>query len=162
MLRLLGIFALVNLFSGGHHHHRALRRGLFLGGILGLLASRHFDTERAGKEIREKVRETRRTARRAARDIRRAIHDERIEARMNAIHEEIEARKARREMQDRTAVRTAEPERMANAEELQDNRNLVEALERDARTAAMAASVPTIQFPEEDEKYHASRKYEYV
>ena len=32
----------------------------------------------------------------------------------------------------------------------------------DARTAAMAADVPTIDFPEEDEKYHASRRYGYV
>ena len=38
------------------------------------------------------------------------------------------------------------------------NRELVAELERNARTAAMAADVPTIDFPEE-EKYNASRKY---
>ena len=40
------------------------------------------------------------------------------------------------------------------------NRDLVLDLERDARTAAMAADVPMIQFPEEDDKYFSSRKYE--
>ena len=38
------------------------------------------------------------------------------------------------------------------------NRELVAELERNARTAAMAADVPTIDFPEE-EKYYASKKY---
>ena len=37
--------------------------------------------------------------------------------------------------------------------------DLVAELESDALTAAMAASVPTIDFPEEDVKYHASEKY---
>ena len=46
--------------------------------------------------------------------------------------------------------------------EAQDNRNLVDGLEREARTAAMMRDVPVIHFPEEDEKYHASRKYGYA
>ena len=46
--------------------------------------------------------------------------------------------------------------------EAKEIRDLAEDLERDARTAAMAADVPVIQFPDEDEKYHASRKYGYV
>lgn len=41
-------------------------------------------------------------------------------------------------------------------------RDLTKDLERDARTAAMAADVPTIEFPEEDEKYFSSRKYGYA
>ena len=41
------------------------------------------------------------------------------------------------------------------------NRELVADLERNARTAAMAADVPTIHFPEEDGKYNASGKYLY-
>ena len=48
-------------------------------------------------------------------------------------------------------------------DEAQANRELVEELERDARTAAMAASVPTIHFPEEEnEKYYSSGKYGYA
>ena len=41
-------------------------------------------------------------------------------------------------------------------------KELEEEMERNSRTAAMAAEVPMIQFPEEDEKYHASRKYGYA
>ena len=44
--------------------------------------------------------------------------------------------------------------------EAHENMELVLDLERDARTAAMAADVPTIEFPEEDDKYFSSRKYE--
>ena len=50
----------------------------------------------------------------------------------------------------------AEPKAEGNEALL--NRELVAELERNARTAAMAADVPTIDFPEE-EKYYASRKY---
>ena len=48
MLRLLGILSLGHLLLGGRHHR--LRRGLFLGGLLGFLASRHFDTDRAADQ----------------------------------------------------------------------------------------------------------------
>ena len=37
MLRLLGILSLGNLLFGGHHHRRALRRGLLLGALVGLI-----------------------------------------------------------------------------------------------------------------------------
>ena len=48
-------------------------------------------------------------------------------------------------------------------DEARINEELVEELERDARTAAMAASVPTIHFPdEENEKYYSSGKYGYA
>ena len=42
------------------------------------------------------------------------------------------------------------------------NRELTEELERDARTAAMAADVPTIDFPKDEEKYYSSGKYGYA
>ena len=195
MLRLLGILAIGNLLFGGHRRRRALRRGLFLGGLLGYLASKHFDTERVREDARETVRAAKKTARdaaRALRDARRAdqlqeIHrrtgehvreaHERTEERLRRIHEQAEARRAARTAPETAAPVTetaretqavpavqALPEipEVHTAPVIDLNRDLVEDLERDARTAAMAMDVPTIDFPEEDEKYTASRKYGYA
>ena len=83
----------------------------------------------------------------------RARQDEREQRkaeRLNNTFERMEALRARhQEVQ-------AEPKAEGNEALL--NRDLVAELERNARTAAMAADVPTIDFPEE-EKYNASRKY---
>ena len=91
---------------------------------------------------------------------------------LSAVREEIAARKAEREQlkterlnntfERMEAIRVrhqevqAEPK--AEGNEVLLNRELVADLERNARTAAMAADVPTINFPEE-EKYYASKKY---
>lgn len=113
-------------------------------------------------------------------DARRAEREERL----NALHAEIEARKARRaearnevirntEVQNaevRSAeVRVAELDQstvralpVCNTNEAKEIRELAEGLERDARTAAMAADVPTIDFPDEDGKYFSSGKYGYA
>ena len=80
----------------------------------------------------------------------RAEIAERKAERLNNAFERMEALRARHpEIQ-------AEPKAEGNEALL--NRELVADLERNARTAAMAADVPTIDFPEE-EKYNASRKY---
>ena len=185
MLRLLGILSLGNLLFGGHRR-RALRRGLLFGLLLGYMADKDFDMDRVETDIREKAgkardaaREAVRKAKKEIRDARKAERDRQIAEHRTAVHEEIrarkeareqrteerlaairaeaEARKAQREQKEKTGTVKAEP---ADAgKEMQDNRDLVAELERDARTAAMAASVPTIDFPEEDVKYHASEKY---
>ena len=49
-------------------------------------------------------------------------------------------------------------EQKHGGEEARTNRKLVAELERDAIIAAMEENMPTIQFPEDDEKYSASRK----
>jgi hypothetical protein len=89
--------------------------------------------------------------------------------RMDAIHAEAEARRAAREARKSAhEMRNAETVYKVHAlpecdtREAKAIRELTEDLERDARTAAMAADVPTIQFPEDDEKYYSSRKYGYV
>ena len=181
MLRLLGILSLGHLLFGGRHHR--LRRGIFLGGLLGFLASRHFDTDRAAEDVRKAARTARRTARDAVRtakrEIRKAARDrkaaeihERIDARkaereerLKAIHAEIEARKARKaetrnEEQQQNTVRALP---VSGTNEAKEIRELAEGLERGARTAAMAANVPTIDFPDEgDGKYYPSGKYGYA
>ena len=179
MLRLLGILSLGHLLFGGHRRHRALRRGLLLGALLGYLAGKDFDTDRVAEDVRKKARKARRTAREAVRaakrEIRRAEHDrraaeihERIDARkaereerLETIRAEIEARKARKEetRQEETAVRALPVSGVNEAKEI---RELADELDRDARTAAMAADVPTIDFPEEDGKYLSAGKYGYV
>ena len=186
MLRLLGILSLGNLLFGGHRR-RALRRGLLFGLLLGYMADKDFDMDRVEADVREKAgkardaaREAVRKAKKEIRDARKAERDRRIAEHRTAVHEEIRARKEAREQktEERLAAIRAEAEARkarraqeketagtvkagpVNAEkEMQDNRDLVAELERDARTAAMAASVPTIDFPEEDVKYHASEKY---
>ena len=176
MLRLLGILSLGHLLSGGRHHGRALRRGLLFGALLGYFANRDFDMNRVQEEVRETARKARRSAHEAARaareeirHARRSEHDRRIAERLEAIRAEAEARRAERE--NRKAERE---ERKAEAagtvyalpecdtREAKEIRDLAESLERDARTAAMAADVPVIELPEEDGKYDASRKYGYA
>ena len=188
MLRLFGIFALGNLLFGGRHHRRALGRGLLFGALLGYLANKDFDADRVAEDIREKARKAERAARkakRAARDavraakreIRETEHDrwtteihEKVDARraereerIESLRAEIEARKARREDTRQTdreqAAKRVYALPVSGVNEAKVIRELTEDLERDARTAEMAADVPVIDFPEEDEKYHCSRKY---
>ena len=179
MLRLLGILSLGDLLFGGYRHHRALRRGLLWGLLFGYLANKDFDADRVAEDVREKARKARRAAhdavRAARREIRRAEHDRRAaeihekievrkaehEERLKILRGEIETRKARKEenRQEETVVRALPVSGVNEAKEI---RELADELDRDARTAAMAADVPTIDFPEEDEKYFSARKYGYV
>ena len=173
MLRLLGILSLGDLLFGGHRRHRVLRRGLLWGILLGYLADKDFDADRVAVDVRKKARKARRAAREAVmaakREIRRAEHDRRAAE----IHEKIDARKAEREerpetiraeikarkeetRQEKTEIRALPVSGVNEAKEI---RELADELARDARTAAMAADVPTIDFPEEDEKYFSARKY---
>jgi len=118
--------------------------------------------DRKAAEIREQI-DTMRAEREERLNVINAEHEER----RKAIHAEIEARKARRE-----AARRAEAQEKALHEvralpvsgtnEAKEIRELAESLERDARTAAMAANVPTIEFPDEDGKYDSARKYGYA
>ena len=176
MLRLLGILFLGRLFFGRRHHH--LRRGILLGGLLGYLAHRDFDADRVAEDVRKAARKVGRTTRDAVkaakREIRKAAHEQKAaeihekievrkaerEERLNALHAEIEARKAAQKTHSEPAAYALPTSGTNEAREI---RELTEDLERNARTAAMAADVPTIDFPEEeDEKYYSSRKYGYV
>ena len=75
MFRLLGILSLGHLLFGGRHHHRALRRGLLFGVLLGYFANRDFDMNRVQEDAREAARKARRTAHEAARAARREIRN---------------------------------------------------------------------------------------
>ena len=176
MFRLLGILSLGNLLFGGRHHRRALRRGLLLGALLGYFANRDFDMNRVQEDVRETAEKAKRTAREAARAVRKEIHnarraerDEWIAERLETIHTEAEARraerearKAAREEREAEAFRTLHALPECDTREAKEIRELADDLERDAGTAAMAANVPTIQFPEEDEQFDTSRKYGYA
>ena len=176
MFRLLGILSLGNLLFGGRHHRRALRRGLLLGALLGYFANRDFDMNRVQEEVRETAEKAKRTAREAVRaarkeihNARKAEHDQRIAERLEAIHTEAEARraarearKAAREQREADALRTVHALPECDTREAKEIRELADDLERNAGTAAMAANVPTIQFPEEDEQFDTFRKYRYV
>lgn len=176
MLRLLGILSLGHLLFGGRHHR--LRRGILFGALLGFLANRDFDADRVAEDVRKAARKAKKTAhdavKTAKREIRKAEHDRRVheihekvdarraahEERLNALHAEIEAKKAARKAEVKRKEVYALP--TSGTKEAETIRELTEDLERNARTAAMAANVPTIDFPEDDEKYFSSRKYGYV
>ena len=80
---------------------------------------------------------------------------------VRALKDGIEARKAIREQMKSGTIEEAQTEPVIPVDEALMNRIIVRDLEKDAaRTAAMAANVPTIEFPEEDDKYFSSRKYE--
>ena len=191
MLRLLGILSLGGLIFGGRSRRRAMRRGLLLGAVLGFLVSRNPDMKHVHEDARAKAREARETAREAVRTARKELREarkemirqrnaERVEAvhtkieqrkaereqrlheRLDAIHAEAEARKVRKLQQKEESTREEQAEPASMGDGAQIIKELGDDLERDARTAAMAASVPTIQFPEEDERYHASGKYGYA
>ena len=176
MLRLLGILSLGNLLFGGRHHHRALRRGLLFGVLLGWLSHRDFDMDRVQEDVRETARKAKRAAheavraaRKEIRNARRAEHNQRIDERLETIRAEAEARKAEREArraerEEKKAetVRTVYALPECNTREAKEIRELAEGLEQDARTGMMSADVPVMEFPEEEEKYHASRKYGYA
>ena len=189
MLRLLGILAIGNLLLGGRHHRCSLHRGLLFGALLGYLANRDFDMDRARRDAGKAARKAKKAAHDAARAVREEIRNARkaeMERRVAGHAEEIraerEARKAERERM-RAEIREVREARGVQADrgnrevreerlvrglpefainEARKIRELEEEMERNSRTAAMAADVPMIQFPEEDEKYHASRKYGYV
>ena len=177
MLRLLGILSLGHLFFGGRRHR--LCRGILFGALLGFLANRDFDMDRASEDARKAARNARRAAhdavRAARREIRKAAHDRKIteiheridarkaerEERLKAIHAEIEARKARKaEVPEAEPVVRALP--VSGTNEAKEIRELAEGLEQDARTAAMAVNVPTIDFPDDEEKYFSAGKYGYA
>ena len=162
MFRLLGILMMGNLLSGGRHRRRAIRRGLLFGALLGYLANRDYDMDRVRKEAREAARKARKAARDASgafreevRNARRAASDRLNTEHRHEVHTEAEARKA-----ETAPVIRALP--TSGTHEAMEIEELVGDLERNAADAATAVDVPTIDFPEEDEKYHASRKYGYA
>ena len=100
------------------------------------------------KAVKAAVKEYRET-----REYTREFHREMREARW-------EEREASQEQKTAETVCEVKAEPVTADNEARMNRALVLDLERDARTAAMAANVPTIQFPEDDDKYFSARKYE--
>ena len=175
MLWLLGILSLGHLFMGGRHHH--LRRGILFGALLGYLANRDFDADRVAEDVHKAAGNVQKSAHNAVRAAKREILKAEHDRKAAEIHEKIKARKAEREerlhalhaeIEARKAARKAHREPVVHAlptsgtNEAKVIRELAEDLERDARTAAMAANVPTIDFPEENGKYDSSRKYGYA
>ena len=80
---------------------------------------------------------------------------------VRALKDGIEARKAIREQMKSGTIEEEQAEPVIPVDEALMNRIIVRDLEKDAaRTAAMAANVPTMEFPEEDDKYFSARKYE--
>ena len=116
------------------------------------------DARKVKRAIHDAIRRTKRELR----DARRAERRQRTEERLEVIRAEAEARRAGREVRKAEAVKEVRALPESGINEAREIQELAEDLERDARTAAMAANVPVIEFPEEEGKYNASRKYGYV
>lgn len=175
MLRLLGLLTLGNLLFGGRRPHRALRRGLLLGALLGFLADRDSanrateNARRAAREAENAARDAMRAARReirdlriAERDARKAEREERIAEHLREVHAGIEARRAEREQRRAEFAKEVRTEPFSGTYEVEQIREMENSLARNAQAAALLASVPTIDFPEEDERYHSAEKHRYA
>lgn len=140
-----------------------------------------------GRMVREKARDVRRSVRHAVKEAKKEIRNrrrrEREQAaadRLETIHAEREARRTERKQiladrleaihAEREARRTKEKRMTAPAvqakpaepAETPENRAPLSGPERHAGMAAILANVPTLQFPEDDPKYHSARKYGYA
>ena len=176
------------LVCDGIRAQRSLRKAIGIKQPVGKVRKIGKAIRKAVKAAVKECRETREYTREFHREMREArweAHEERLEKageRMDAVlagiekrgkklaqktaegvktlQDEIEARKARQEQKKAESVREVQAKPEPLDYESLSNRDLVDDLERDARTAAMAADVPTIEFPEDDEKYFSARKYE--
>ena len=155
----------------GRHSFRALTRGVLFGVLIGIFGKRNFDMNRVREDVHDKVRDVRRTVKKAVKDAKKEMRDtgkaQRAawEGRVAERLERAEARKAQESRRTEAAAVPAEPVVMeipGNGNEALENRELVEELERNVRTAAMAADVPVIEFPEEDDRYFSAKKYGYA
>ena len=122
---------------------------LLLGVLFVLLVRNNFNTEGVKKDIRRIVKAVRQIARDLARTVRQAAREARKESR-KAVPE-----------QHSTESELPVPE-PARAEAQENNNELLKELKQTARTAAMLANVPTLNFPKDDPKYDSSRKYRYA
>ena len=121
---------------------------------------------------RDAIRRTQRELRETRKAEQRQRMEERLEeirveaearrAERNTRRAEREARKAEQEQQKAETVKEIHALPESGTNEAKEIQELAADLERDARTAAMAADVPVIDFPEENEKYNTARKYGYV
>ena len=163
MFRLFGILTVGNLLFGGHHHHyhhhRAIRRGLMYGALLGYLANRDYDMNRVRRETREAARQARHAAREAARNVREEIRNARNAEYVRQAEERRETVRPEKEAEAANVIRALPTSGTNEAKEIEE---LVGDLERNSGTGAMASDVPTIDFPEEEGKYHTTRKYGYA
>ena len=171
MFQLLAILLVLAgpLLSGRRHARRAVRRGILLGVLLGFFAERERNADRAEQDAREAAREERKAAWEAERarrkeilELRKAEHRQKVEEHLSRVHAEIEARKAERERRRTEAAKACRTEPVSGKHETEEILELETELERNARAAAMLAEVSTLDFPEEDEKYHSARKYGYA
>lgn len=116
-----------------------------------LLIRNHFELQGVAKDVRMIARSVRKIAKDLIRTVRQAVKDAKKEA--------AETRETAPEQISKvTEVHEEQPAQP----EAQQNDDLLKDLEKNARTAAMMASVPTIDFPKDDPKYDSSKKYMYA
>ena len=124
---------------------------ILLGVLIVLFVRNNFNTQGVAKDIRRIAGSVRQIVMELVRAVRGMVKD--------AKKETAEARTESPEQVSETVeVPAAEPVQA----EAQQNSELLQELEQNARTAAMLANVPTIDFPQDDQKYDSSRKYSYA
>ena len=124
---------------------------ILLGVLIVLFVRNNFNTQGVAKDIRRIAGSVRQIVMELVRAVRGMVKD--------AKKETAEARTESPEQVSETVeVPAAEPVRA----EVQQNSEMLQELEQNARTAAMLANVPTIDFPQDDQKYDSSRKYSYA
>ena len=124
---------------------------ILMGALAALMIRNHFEMEGVKKDVRRIARKVRKIVRELAGTIREAARE--------AKKESGETRKAEPAQEiPADSVPAVQP---AQAE-TQENNELLKELEQKARSAAMLANVPTLDFPKDDPKYDSTRKYMYA
>lgn len=124
---------------------------LLFGVLLFLLIRNQFDMRRTVKDIRRIIRAVGKTVRDITKTIQYAVKDaKKTTAEPGKTGSEAES------------AGTRVPAVSAEQAEVQESKEVTGIPEQNAQLAAMLASVPTLDFPENDPKYDSSRKYMYA
>ncbi len=124
---------------------------LLFGVLLFLLIRNQFDMRRTAKDIRRIIRAVGRTVRDIIRTVQHAVKDaKKTTAVPGKTGSEAENAKTRM------------PAVSSEQAEVQERKEVTGIPQQDAQLVAMLASVPTLDFPENDPKYDSSRKYMYA
>ncbi len=128
---------------------------LLFGAFLYLLIKNQFDMQGVKKDAHKIAKAIMKALQGAGKTIHGAVEEaKKQKAAAQAVRQAAEAVQA--------APAQPAPEVRAVSPETRENNQLLKDLEQHSSIASMLASVPVLNFPEDDPKYDSSRKYNYA
>ena len=129
---------------------------LLFGAFLYLLIKNQFDMQGVKKDARKIAKYLMKALQGAGKTIHNAVDEaKKQKAAAQAVRQAAEAVQQSAPAQPAPEVRAVSPE-------TRENNQLLKDLEQHSSIASMLASVPVLNFPEDDPKYDSSRKYNYA